>query len=121
LHHRDRALPWSEASADRVGEARGVVEWEALGAVDWRSFFVNDLPLITTVAPEVRDVAAREKLNKSQTKAMDSVAELFSSRLTHDLISSPSVSSIVPIVRERLFLAGSWALAVQYPHAQRAG
>jgi len=43
--------------------------------VEWQSFLLNDLPLITTITPEVRDVATKHKLNKSQTKALNEVAK----------------------------------------------
>jgi len=42
--------------------------------VEWLPFFRHDLPLVTTITAEVREVATREKLNKSQTKALNEVA-----------------------------------------------
>ena len=42
---------------------------------EWHSFFMNDLPLVTKVSAEVRDIAIANKLNKSQTKALDSLAK----------------------------------------------
>lgn len=41
--------------------------------IDWRSFFVNDLPLITEIDSEVRELAVEAKLSKSQTKELDKV------------------------------------------------
>jgi hypothetical protein len=39
--------------------------------VEWRSFYTNDLPLITKLDPKVREWAIANKLNKSQAKALD--------------------------------------------------
>ena len=50
-------------------------------SVGWQSFFTNDLPLITTISQEVRDVAAEHKLNKSQTKALANVAKAVCGKL----------------------------------------
>lgn len=38
---------------------------------EWRSFYNNDLPLITTIDEEVRQVAIEQKLNKSQARELD--------------------------------------------------
>ncbi len=40
---------------------------------DWRSFFNNDLPLITQIDPEVREVAVESKLSKAQARELDKV------------------------------------------------
>lgn len=40
---------------------------------DWRSFFNNDLPLITQIDPEVKEVAVESKLSKAQARELDKV------------------------------------------------
>jgi hypothetical protein len=42
---------------------------------DWRSFFNNDLSLLTSIKPEVLEVAIENRLNKSQTKALAETEE----------------------------------------------
>ena len=41
----------------------------------WTSFLIHDLPLITKIDLDVRQVAIEHKLNKSQTKALDDLKE----------------------------------------------
>ena len=36
--------------------------------LEWRSFFNNDLPLITDICEEIRKISVENQLNKSQTK-----------------------------------------------------
>ncbi len=42
---------------------------------DRRSFYEHDLPLLTTIDDEVQEVAVNEKLNKSQTKALQKLKD----------------------------------------------
>jgi ParB family transcriptional regulator, chromosome partitioning protein len=42
---------------------------------EWSSFLNNDLTLITTIDPEVKQVAIEHKLNKSQTKELGKLKE----------------------------------------------
>lgn len=42
---------------------------------EWRTFFVNDLPLLISIDADVQDVAAGAKLNKSQTKALQKLKD----------------------------------------------
>lgn len=44
--------------------------------VDWRSFYNNDLKLVTELDPEVREWAIKKKLNKSQAKALDKLKDV---------------------------------------------
>jgi hypothetical protein len=44
-------------------------------AIEWRSFYNNDLPLITTLDEEVTQVAIEQKLNKSQAKELGKLKE----------------------------------------------
>jgi len=39
----------------------------------WRSFFNNDLPLITDICEEIRKISVENQLNKSQTKAITDI------------------------------------------------
>ncbi len=41
--------------------------------IEWRAFYVHDLPLVTDLDPEVREWAVANRLNKSQTRAMNRV------------------------------------------------
>jgi hypothetical protein len=41
--------------------------------IDWRSFYVHDLSLITEIDAEVQEVAIEAKLSKSQIKELDRV------------------------------------------------
>jgi ParB/RepB/Spo0J family partition protein len=43
--------------------------------IQWRSFFLNDLPLITNIDEEIRTIAIEHKLNKSQTKELIKLKE----------------------------------------------
>ncbi len=48
-------------------------------STEWRSFYSNDLPLVTDVDPKVRDWAVKLKLNKSQAKALNELLSKFTS------------------------------------------
>ena len=39
--------------------------------LEWRSFFNHDLPLLIDFCEEVRDVSIRQRLNRSQTRALE--------------------------------------------------
>lgn len=41
--------------------------------VEWRSFYNNDFRTITTITEEVKDIAIRNQLNKTQTKELDAL------------------------------------------------
>lgn len=41
--------------------------------VNWQSFFLHDLPLITEIDPDVQELAIESKLSGSQIKALDKV------------------------------------------------
>ncbi len=42
---------------------------------EWRSFYSHDLPLLTAIDDEVQAVAVNERLNKSQTKALQKLKD----------------------------------------------
>lgn len=68
--------------------------------VEWLPFFRHDLPLVTSITAEVREVATREKLNKSQTKALNEVAatapEVFKQVAAKSKKSESSSSPLLP-------------------------
>lgn len=41
--------------------------------VEWRSFYLHDFRTITTIDDEVKEIAIRNQLNKSQTKELDAL------------------------------------------------
>jgi len=41
--------------------------------LEWISFYVNDLPLITDICEEIRKISVENQLNKSQTKAITDI------------------------------------------------
>lgn len=42
---------------------------------DWRSLYNNDLPLLTSIDDDVQEISVNEKLNKSQTKAIQKLKD----------------------------------------------
>lgn len=42
---------------------------------DWRSLYNNDLPLLTSIDDDVQEISVNEKLNKSQTKALQKLKD----------------------------------------------
>ena len=44
--------------------------------MEWRSFYNNDLPLITDICEEIRKISVENQLNKSQTKAITDVKNI---------------------------------------------
>jgi hypothetical protein len=41
--------------------------------LEWKSFFVHDLPLIRGVCEEIREISYKNQLNKSQFKAISDI------------------------------------------------
>jgi hypothetical protein len=81
--------------------------------VEWLAFFRHDLPLITTIAADVRDIATREKLNKLQTKALNEVAvkspDVFAQVAGRSLSSEPALSPLLPAWEEPPAIASTAA------------
>jgi len=42
----------------------------------WRSFYKNDLPLITDICEEIRKISVENQLNKAQTKAIADIKKI---------------------------------------------
>lgn len=73
---RDDLIVISNDRRDRVNKFINTVQrvFENLPkSMDWQSFYVNDLPLITSIEEDIIEVAIQQKLNKSQTKALADV------------------------------------------------
>jgi len=44
--------------------------------LEWRSFYNNDLPLITDICEEIRKISVENQLNKAQTKAITDIKNI---------------------------------------------
>ena len=71
----------SERGGYKVADAARTTSHKFMGSVqdiftnlpkplEWRSFYNNDLNLLVASTPEIRDVAIRRKLNRSQIRAL---------------------------------------------------
>lgn len=68
--------------------------------VDWRSFYNNDLPLITSLDEDVKQLAIEQKLNKSQAKALNNLKKDAPSKY-QEIVSRQGVNATTDLLDYR--------------------
>jgi hypothetical protein len=60
--------------------------------LEWLSFYLNDLPLLVQVSQDAREVSIRNQLNRSQTRALETLKKA-SSEQFHRVTESGKMCS----------------------------
>ena len=67
--------------------------------LEWRSFYIHDLPLLLSTCKEVRDTSIQHNLNKSQIKALEKLKKVSENEFKRFANPEPSAPKVEPQLR----------------------